>query len=255
MIGLYDEITINETLTKKTKITFLGKFSKTISSHDNSIVTALSSLQNINEKIRNKNFIIKVKKNIPVGSGLGGGSSNAVTVLLFLVKKFNLNVEKKILLEILNKIGFDSRIFLNKYPKFISHYGERINIFKHKFRLSVLLIYPNKPNFTKTIYQKNKSFSKTFSIKKTQQIIKKNIYEYFHTANNDLVHAAKKINPRIGNVIEYLKKQKMCDFVQMTGSGSCCFAIFKSKKTLLKCEKLVKTRYRSYWTAKTKTIT
>ena len=87
------------------------------------------------------------------------------------------------------------------------------------------------------------------------QIIKKNIYEYFHTANNDLVHAAKKINPRIGNVIEYLKKQKMCDFVQMTGSGSCCFAIFKSKKTLLKCEKLVKTRYRSYWTAKTKTIT
>ena len=62
LIGLYDEITINETLTKKTKITFLGKFSKTISSHDNSIVTALSSLQNINEKIRNKNFIIKVKK-------------------------------------------------------------------------------------------------------------------------------------------------------------------------------------------------
>ena len=135
------------------------------------------------------------------------------------------------------------------------HYGERINIFKHKFRLNVLLIYPNKPNFTKIIYQKNKSFSKTFSIKKTQQTIKKNIHEYFHTANNDLVHAAKKINPRIGNVIEYLKKQKMCDFVQMTGSGSCCFAIFKSKKTLLKCEKLVKTRYRSYWTAKTKTIT
>ena len=173
LIGLYDEITIKETLAKKTKITFLGKFSKTISSHDNSIITALSSLQNINEKIRNKNFIIKVKKNIPVGSGLGGGSSNAVIILLFLIKKFNLNVKKKNLLEILNKIGFDSRIFLNKYPKFISHYGERTNIFKYKFRLNVLLIYPNKPNFTKTIYQKNKSFSKTFSIKKTQQRIKK----------------------------------------------------------------------------------
>jgi len=51
LIGLYDEITINETLAKKTKITFFGKFSKTISSQDNSIVTALLSLQNINEKI------------------------------------------------------------------------------------------------------------------------------------------------------------------------------------------------------------
>ena len=255
LISLYDEITINQTLAKKTKVTFLGKFSRTVTLHDNSIVTAISSLQKINKKIRNQNFIIKVKKNIPVGSGLGGGSSNAVTVLLFLVKKFNLNVEKKKFLEILNKIGFDSRIFLNKYPKFISHYGERVDIFKHKFRLNVLLIYPNKPNFTKIVYQKNKSFSKTFSIKKTQQTIKNNIYEYFHTANNDLVHAAKKINPRIGYIIEYLRKQEMCDFVQMTGSGSCCFAIFKSKKTLLKCEKLVKTRYRSYWTAKTKTIT
>ena len=255
LIGLYDEITIKETSVEKTRVSFVGKFSKTISPHDNSIVTVISSLENISEKIKNKNFTIKVKKNIPAGSGLGGGSSNAVTVLLFLIKKFNLKIEKKILLEILNKIGFDSRIFLDKYPKFISHYGERINIFKYKFRLSVLLIYPNKPNFTKTIYQQNKSFSKTFSIKKTQQIIKKNIHEYFHTANNDLVHAAKKINPRIGHLIEYLKKQKMCDFVQMTGSGSCCFAIFKSKKNLLKCEKLVKTRYRSYWTAKTKTIT
>ena len=92
LIGLYDEITINETLAKKTKITFLGKFSKTITSHDNSIVTALSSLQNINEKIRNKNFIIKVKKNIPVGSGLGGGSSNAVTVLLFPVSYTHLTL-------------------------------------------------------------------------------------------------------------------------------------------------------------------
>jgi len=212
-------------------------------------------LQNRNKKIRNKNFIIKVKKNIPVGSGLGGGSSNAVTVLLFLIKKFNLKVEKKIILEILNKIGFDSRIFLDKYPKFISHYGEKVNIFKHKLRMNVLLIYQNKPNFTKTIYRKNRSFSKTISIKKTQQIIKKNIHKYFHTANNDLIDAAKKINPRIGHLIEYLKKQKMCDFVQMTGSGSCCFAIFKSKKNLLKCEKLVKTHYKSYWTAKTKTIT
>ena len=116
-------------------------------------------------------------------------------------------------------------------------------------------ISPKNFNFTKIIYQKNKSFSKTFSIKKTQQTIKKNIHEYFHTANNDLVHAADNLDRNVGRVIEYLKKQKICDFVQMTGSGSCCFAIFKSKKTLLKCEKLVKTRYRSYWTAKTKTIT
>ena len=53
----------------------------------------------------------------------------------------------------------------------------------------------------------------------------------------------------------YLQSQNICDFIQMSGSGSCCFAVFKSKKTLLKCQKLVKTKYRSYWTAVAKTIT
>jgi len=65
LISLYDEITINQTLAKKTKVTFLGKFSRTVTLHDNSIVTAISSLQKINKKIRNKNFIIKVKKIFP----------------------------------------------------------------------------------------------------------------------------------------------------------------------------------------------
>jgi 4-diphosphocytidyl-2C-methyl-D-erythritol kinase len=41
----------------------------------------------------------------------------------------------------------------------------------------------------------------------------------------------------------------------MSGSGSCCCVVSKSKKNLLKCQKLVKNKYRSYWTAMTKTIT
>ena len=205
--------------------------------------------------MQNKNFSINVKKNIPVGAGLGGGSSNAVTVVLFLIKNFNLKINKKKLDIIFNEIGFDSHLFLNKYPTFVSNFGEKTNIFKYQFKLNVLLIYPNQPNSTKIIYKKNKFFSKSFDTSLIRKMIKKNIFHFFNFARNDLLPAAEKANPRIRNLISFLKKQKICDFVQMTGSGSCCFAVFKSKKNLLKCQKLVKTRYRSYWTAMTKTIT
>ena len=254
-ISLYDEIKISENFKKKTIVTFSGKFSKHISNASNSIIATLTLLKNINKKMHNKNFFINVKKNIPVGAGLGGGSSNAVTILLFLIKNFNLKINKKKLDIVFNEIGFDSHLFSNKYPKFISHLGEKIDIFKYQFKLNVLLIYPNQPNFTKIIYKKNKFFSKSFETSLIRKMIKKNIFHFFNFASNDLLPAAEKTNPRIKNLISFLKKQKICDFVQMTGSGSCCFAVFKSKKNLLKCQKLVKTRYRSYWTAMTKTIT
>ena len=186
---------------------------------------------------------------------MGGGSSNAVIILLFLLKTYNLKIKKKKLDLIFRAIGFDSYLFLNKYPKFISHLGNKISIFKYQFKLNVLLIYPNRSNLTKIIYKKNKSFSKSFDIKLIRKMIKKDIFHFFNFANNDLILTAQKTNPRIKNLINFLKKQKICDFIQMTGSGSCCFAVFKSKKNLLKCQKLVKTHYKSYWTVMSKTIT
>ena len=170
-------------------------------------------------------------------------------------KRFNLKIKKNNLKKIYRSIGADSKVFADSYLKFISGYGDKVYSYKAKIKLNILLIFPNKPNFTKTIYQNNKIFSKKLKIDVAKKMIRKNIFNFLNIAGNDLLLSAKKLNLPMSNLLAFLERQNICDFIQMSGSGSCCYAVFKRKKSLLKCQKLVKIKYRSYWTAVTKTIT
>ena len=251
-ISLFDKIEISNS--KKTRVNFFGKFSNLISSHDNSVIKILNILKKKNKKIKNKNFLIKVFKNIPVGAGLGGGTSNAVSILFFLIKKFKLKLGKKVMNDLLNQIGTDSYNFINPYSKILYGTGTKFKLFKSKINLNLLLIFPNIPNYTKEIYVLNNNFS----VKNRSNIYIKNFckdkFKFLKTNQNDLLEAAQKNNPRIKNLMIFIKKKQFSNLIQMSGSGSCCYVVFKNKKNLLKCQKFVKKQYKSYWTAVVKTI-
>ena len=70
--NLHDVISISKTNNRSDKITFSGKFSSDINKKSNSVSAVLSLIK---KKIlkKNKFFKINIKKNIPHGSGLGGG--------------------------------------------------------------------------------------------------------------------------------------------------------------------------------------
>ena len=81
----FDEIKIKIIDKAKHKISFSGKFSKGIGKN-NTIIELLNLLEK-NKLIKNKKFEIKVTKNIPQKSGMGGGSMNAACILKYLMKK------------------------------------------------------------------------------------------------------------------------------------------------------------------------
>ena len=84
-IKIYDEIKIKILNEREHKIYFTGKFSKGIPKN-NTILKLLNLLEK-KKIIKNKKFEIKIKKNIPQKSGMGGGSMNAASVLKYLMKK------------------------------------------------------------------------------------------------------------------------------------------------------------------------
>ena len=107
LISLHDEISIRQIDSRRHRILFKGKYSKKISSH-NTIYKTLCILDKKN--LLKKKYLVIVKKNIPLKSGLGGGSMNAATLIKFFIKKKIIKLNKKILQNINDSIGQDVKL-------------------------------------------------------------------------------------------------------------------------------------------------
>ena len=92
---LHDVISISRIKDLKDKISFSGKFKRGINKKSNTITKVLNLLRS-NKLLTNQAFKINVQKNIPHGSGLGGGSSNAANLLKYLNSKMKLKLSKKV---------------------------------------------------------------------------------------------------------------------------------------------------------------
>jgi 4-diphosphocytidyl-2-C-methyl-D-erythritol kinase len=253
---IYDEILISSSNTNN-QIIFTGKFSKGISATHNSVLKLLNILKKY-PKFNAHKFTIKIIKNLPLGSGLGGGSADASALLNFFNKRLKLNLKRRTISSICNKIGADVEPCLNTNFKLLYGASNKIFTFNKKPKLNLLLIYPNCLNPTKKIYLSNKIFSKSNNYKIS--LLKKNIlnlnylFKFLNHEGNDLEQSAFKNNSVILKLLISLKKLKGCKLARMTGSGSACFAIFQNNAQLAKAIFVLKKHYKSYWIKKAKII-
>ncbi len=238
---IFDQIYLKEIKNTKDKISFYGKFKNKISKSNNTISRILDLLRK-NNFIKKIYFEIKVKKNIPAKSGLGGGSMNAASLLTFLVKKYNLRIKQKDLFKLAAKVGSDVVVGLKFQNVFFNSGSNTIKRYKNKLNLFVLLVKPDVNCSTKLIYSKNRQFSKQY---KNKDISK--FGNFFEKDVNDLEKVTFKIYPKIKRLKDYLNIQKKCIFSRMTGSGSVCVAYFKDYKAARKAEINLKNKFPNYW--------
>ena len=118
---------------------------------ENNLAFKALHLLKSNFEIKNE-VSIKIKKNIPLGSGLGGGSSNAATVLLVLNKLWKLNLTNDILKDLGSSLGSDVPIFIEGEAREAKGKGEIF--FKSSFKEEIIfLILPNCNISTAKAYQ------------------------------------------------------------------------------------------------------
>ena len=164
-----------------------------------------------------KGVNIKVKKIIPSGAGLGGGSSNAATILIVLnnLWQCNLSVDELMLLAI--KLGADVPFFLYGQNAIATGIGEILSPITIPKQYFILI----KPSFgipTKTI------FNNIDKITITHNEI--NSLELLSNKENDLFHIAIKIYPQLLKIKNDLSKYGN---VSMSGSGSTLFITYNNK--------------------------
>tara|TARA_B100000686_G_scaffold338824_1_gene411947 strand:+ start:2492 stop:3355 length:864 start_codon:yes stop_codon:yes gene_type:complete len=249
----YDLITIQRNKNSFDKIIFTGKFKKGINKKFNTLSKALILLR---EKgfLKKQYFNIYVKKNIPHGSGLGGGSSNAAVLLNFLSKKMRLKLNKNLLNKIAKKIGFDVPILLEKKNTIILGNKNKILRIKKKLNLKILIVFPNIICSTKKIYNNNKKFTRSPIKFKKYINEEKKLINFIKNEKNDLESTVIKLYPKTKKVINFIKVQRGCYFSRITGSGSACIGIFSDIHSLVLAQKLIRQKFPKYWSAISKTM-
>jgi len=250
---LHDVISISRIRELKDEISFSGKFKRGINKKSNTITKVLNLLRS-NKLLKNQAFKINVQKNIPHGSGLGGGSSNAANLLNYFGSKMRLKLSKNKIKKLAAQIGFDVPISLERRNTFLTGKRNEILRLNQKFRLNLLIVYPNLICSTKKIYEKNRKIS----LSKPQSFFyiknKKKLINLLKNENNDLEKTVTKIYPKVKKIIDLIKSQKGCYFSRITGSGSACIGIFSNMKNAIYTQKLIKLKYPKYWCAVSKTI-
>jgi 4-diphosphocytidyl-2-C-methyl-D-erythritol kinase len=250
---LHDVISISKIRNLKDKINFSGKFKKGINEKSNTITEVLNLLRN-KKLLENQAFKINIKKNIPHGSGLGGGSSNAADLLNYFNLKMKLKLNKNKIKKLASQIGSDVPVNLERKNTFLTGKKDKILRFSQKFKLNLLIVYPNLICSTKKIYQKNKKISFAKRQPSFSAISNKKLINFLKSEHNDLEKVVIKIYPKVKKIIDYIKSQKGCYFSRITGSGSACIGIFSNMKNAIYAQKLIKLKYPKYWCAVSKTI-
>jgi len=249
--NLYDEIHISEIKKPQDKINFLGKFRKGIDNKSNTITKVLKLLRK-EKKLTDKAFKIKVKKNIPHGSGLGGGSSDAASLINFFNLKMKLKLNKKKIYNLASLVGADVPCCLVQKNLYLT--GKKIKIIKTKKNFNILIVFPNFLCSTRNIYLKNKEFSSARSVSSSILSNEKKLINFLQNDHNGLEKIVVKMHPIIGKIIRSIYNQEGCYFSRITGSGSACIGLFSNVKTASLAKKIIKRKFPNYWCVVSKTI-
>ncbi len=179
--------------------------------------------------IKNKRLDVKVRvsinKRIPLGAGLGGGSSNASAVLVGLNKIMQTSSEDE-LLELAHKLGADVPFFINCRSAIAEGIGERITILNDFPCFYYVIMNPGFEVSTKRVYEFwdtiERKVSRVNDMGSMPSLFRKGEFPL----RNDLEDAVLVLYPEVGELKRRLAGMGV-KAVSMTGSGPTVFGVFR----------------------------
>jgi 4-diphosphocytidyl-2-C-methyl-D-erythritol kinase len=166
---------------------------------------------------------LHLHKAIPMGAGLGGGSSDGAHTLVLHNKKFNLGLSKSTLLEMALLLGSDCPFFIENQACFAWSRGEMMESIGLDLKgCTLLLINPGIHISTPWAFSQITPQTPTFSLKELPAIP---FDEWKNIVVNDFQEPVAKHHPAIHSIIQTCYAAGAW-YAAMSGSGSTCFALF-----------------------------
>ena len=191
------------------------------------------------------NYCVILEKNIPVGAGLGGGSSDVARFIATLINHLGFSIEQEKLDELLLSLGADVPVCYAGKTSFVEGIGEIISPAVTNESYAALLVFPYKHISTVDIFNNiEPPYSEKLSPNKQ---LSTDLLSLLKRTKNDLTPIAINKEPVINDVLKALESYPDCLLSRITGSGSCCFGLFEDVKSAEKAQKFFKENYKDWW--------
>lgn len=219
-VGLYDTVS----LTFGVKETSVSCCHPDVPEDETNLAVAAASLflRTLN---KNQGVKISIEKQIPVGAGLGGGSSNSAAVFLGLNRYYGYPFSLDKLISMGRSIGADVPFFIFRKPAIVTGIGDKLKAYQGLESFKILLVFPGFRVSTAKVY-KNLNLGLTNCKKKLKSFLsnEQSFDPRYHLCN-DLEPTAASMYPGIFTAKEALLKHGALGAL-MSGSGSTVFGLF-----------------------------
>ncbi|MBL1321311.1 MAG: 4-(cytidine 5'-diphospho)-2-C-methyl-D-erythritol kinase [Methylophaga sp.] len=187
-----------------------------VNDNDNLIVRAAKLLQR-SAKVE-RGVIISLDKKLPMGGGLGGGSSNAATTLVALNQLWKCQLSSDDLAQLGIGLGADVPIFIHGHAAWAEGVGEEL-----------LVISPPEPWYVVVVPDCHVSTAEVFSLPELTRDCRSITISRFLSGEgrNVCEDVVKKNYPPVAEALDWLSQYGS---PRMTGTGACVFADFKSQQ-------------------------
>lgn len=223
-VGLYDEIEITRPKSKrKIGLRVTCDDPRVPSGRKNLAYRAAALL--LGSRAEKTQLHIHIRKKIPVGAGLGGGSSDAAATLCALNRLFRLRKSRIELVSLAKSLGADVPFFIFGRGTRARGIGDELRPFKSPRRFWVVIVYPRFPISTRWVYR-NLSFKLTKTIGNTSLNRFTRVRDgLMRGLANDLEPVVFRRYPRVASLKERMIREHAAGAL-MSGSGSSVFGIF-----------------------------
>ena len=192
----------------------------------------------------NNGASIHLVKNLPVASGIGGGSSNAAVTLQVLSRLWNKKMPN---LDDILGLGADVPVCLSNELQRMQGIGEIRTKLVAPSKIWIVLANPGIRIPTTKIF-------KLLSSKQNEQLEPisnltsiDSFCEYLGRQRNDLETVVSNLFPEVKHLLEVIKSTRNCRLSRMSGSGATCFGLYAQKKHAQKAKELVEEKFSKAW--------
>jgi len=228
LINLFDEMLIKKTSNKS--ISVKTSLESSIEGKNNIVFTAIKSLSDHTGK--EINCEVEIIKNIPLGGGLGGGSSNAAAALIGTNFLFNLGLSTQELMQLGEKLGADVPFFIFGKNAYASGIGEMLVEVNKNIDKKYLLLFPQIHSSTKELFSKWDDLSK--SDQESILMSEENSFLPIFLAHNQDIK---------------IIFNKLCEInsFKLSGTGSTIFCAYNDMNEIEKILKKIPTKWRHFF--------